>query len=299
MKKIFTLISIFLVSTICLWAQTPNAGFETWTHHSGVWTYDTPDSWDNSNPQSYLASVYSCVKGSPGHSGSFAIELITKNIGSPINQLVPGVATTGTLPTSITGSITGGIAYTLRPDSITGWYKYTPQGGEKGFIEFVLFGSGGLSDTIAIGDFSTPSATVSTFTRFAAKMVYKSANAVVNSIWLLSSSADDGLTTGIGSTLIVDDLNLVLSSVGIAEQERPEINISPNPAVDHIVIRNELNPKAIFIMYDVTGNKIAEEKVENTTDVIDVNNFPNGLYIYTIIDESNTVVKAGKIIIQK
>jgi len=300
MKKIFTLISILSVYTVNLWAQTPNPGFESWTAHTGVWTYDTPDGgWSCSNTQTYVIGVYSCLKSASAHSGSFAVELITKQIGSPFNVLVPGIVTTGTIPTSISGSITGGIAYTLRPDSITGWYKYTPQGGEKGFVEFVLFGSGGISDTIAIGDFATPSATVSTYTRFSAPMVYRSANAVVNSIWLLSSSNNDGLSSSVGSTLYVDDLNLIFSTAGINEQEKPEFTISPNPAIDHVVLKNELNPKAIFILYDIMGHKVAEEKLANATNVININSFPGGLYLYTVIDENSTIMKAGKLIIQK
>jgi len=301
MKKIFTLISILSISIVSLMAQTPNAGFESWTSHSSLLgSYDTPDSWNCPNSQTAIVGVYSCLKGAPGHTGSYAIELITKNIGSPINQLVPGFATTGTIPSSITGSISGGIPYTLRPDSITGWYKYTPQGGEKGFVEFILFGSTtDLKDTIAVGDFSTPSTTVSAYTRFSAAMVYRSANAVANSMWLIGSSSDDGLTASIGSTIYVDDLNLVFIQSGIAEQKAPEFTISPNPAVDHIIIKNELKLNSIFCLYDITGHKLAEEKIGNTSTIINVNTFSEGLYIYNIIDENNVVTKSGKIIIQK
>lgn len=128
MKKIVTLISILLVTVTLVRAQsTPNAGFESWTSHSSIMgSYDTPDSgWSCSNSQTSIIGIYSCYKSTSAHSGTYAIELITKSIGSPFNVLVPGIATTGTIPSSISGSITGGIAYTLRPDSITGWYKYS------------------------------------------------------------------------------------------------------------------------------------------------------------------------------
>src|ERR1700722_7433830 len=109
MKKTITLFAALLISTAGLWAQaTPNAGFETWTHVTGFFAYDTPNNWDCANSQSASVGVFGCVKSTKVHSGSFAVELITKSI---LSIMAPGVVTTGTLPTSSTGSITGGIAY--------------------------------------------------------------------------------------------------------------------------------------------------------------------------------------------
>src|SRR5665213_874841 len=120
MKKIFTLISLCSVSATALFAQTPNAGFESWTHTSSITgSYDTPDSWNCANSQTAITGVISCLKATTMHSGSFAVELITKQIPSPFNQLVPGIVTTGSI-NATTQSITGGIAYTLKPDSIVG-----------------------------------------------------------------------------------------------------------------------------------------------------------------------------------
>ncbi len=298
MKKIFTLISILSISSAGMFAQTPNAGFETWTHNSFP-SYDTPDSWNCANSQTALTGVFSCVKSSSAHSGSFAIQLITKQIGSPINQLVPGFATTGTLPTSITGPITGGIAYTLRPDSITGWYKYTPQGGENGYIQFILFGTSN-SDTIATGGFATPAAAVGSYTRFHAEMIYRSANPVTNSMWLLSSSKNDALTASIGSTLFVDDLALVFNpGVGVAEQNRTEVTLFPNPASDRIEIKNILNSAAQFVLYDAMGNKMEEKEIGSVESSVDVKEFANGLYFYTVTGKNNLNIKSGKLIIQK
>jgi hypothetical protein len=302
MKKIFTLISILSVSITGLWAQaTPNPGFESWTHTSSILgAYDTPNNWNCANSSTGSTGVITVLKSTSAHSGSFAAELITKQIPAPFSQLVPGMITTGTINTT-SQTITGGIAYTLRPDSITGWYKYTPQGGENGFIAFDLFGSAsGNSDTIAKAGFSTPAATVGTFTRFAAALTYTTTTTpVVNSMWLLSSSNNDGLATSVGSILYVDDLSLVFNPTGVTEQEKPEFTISPNPVVDHFVIKNVLGTKALFILYDVTGRKVSEEKINNATTVINVSTLPNGVYSYSVTDENNTTIKGGKLIIQK
>ncbi len=247
MKKIYSLISILLVSHTILWAQAaPNACFDSWTSHSSILgSYMTPDGWSCENSQTATIGTYTCFQSTTHYSGcgTYSCELITKSIDIPfvIDQVVPGIITTGTIPSSVTGSITGGIAYTLRPDSITGYYEYIPAGGENGFVDFYLFGSAANNaDTIAEAQFNTPTTTVGTFTRFSAPLIYRDTDAVANSIWLISSSNNDASSSGVGSTLYIDDLNIVINPSGIVEHTKPEFNISPNPAVDHIVINSNL-----------------------------------------------------------
>ncbi|MBI2968749.1 MAG: hypothetical protein HYY40_13190 [Bacteroidetes bacterium] len=212
MKKIFTLIIVPVLYTTGLFAQaTPNAGFENWTTCCFP-SYSDPDDWESANSQTAIIGQFGCVKatGADVHSGTAAVKLITKNL---LSVDAPGVVTTGTLPTSTGDPITGGIPYTLRPDSIAGWYKYTPQGGDNGFAEFMLFGSAANNaDTVAKARFETPSTTVSAYTRFSAPLVYFSTNAVANSIWLLSSSKDD-VSPVINSMAFFDDLELIINPV--------------------------------------------------------------------------------------
>lgn len=303
MKKIFTLISVFSGLITCAWAQTPNPGFETWTT-SGFPAYEEPNSWHTANAQTNIISIATCIKasGADKHAGSYAIKLVTKQIGAPFNQLVPGFATTGTLPTSITGPLTGGIPYTSRPDSITGWYRYTPQGGENGFIGFILFGSAANNaDTIAEAGFATPTVTVGSFTRFSAPLVYTaSTNPVANSMWLLSSSNNNGLTSSIGSTLFVDDLAVVInpSTTGVAEQVMPEVSLGPNPASDHVLIKNGSGTKAFFSLYDAMGRRITTEAIGNAESTVDVSFLGSGLYMYAVTNEHNATIQTGKLIIQ-
>lgn len=216
MKKIFTLISILLAFNSEIWAQaTPNASFEAWTTQ-GFPSYSDPDNWESANSQTAITGTFSCAKATSAsdiHSGSAAVKLMTKQIGSPFNQTVPGVVTTGTLPTSMGGTISGGIPYTLKPDSIVGWYKYTSVGGDNGFAEFMLFGSAANNtDTVAKARFATPTSSVSTYTRFSAPLVYNSTNAVANSMWLLSSS-NEASSAQIGSYIFFDDLELIFNPV--------------------------------------------------------------------------------------
>ena len=299
MKKIFTLILVFSIYSTFLLAQTPNAGFETWVHTG---SYDNPTSWDSPNSQTATVFTYECYKVSAAahvHSGTYAVELVTQNVLGL--GMAPGVVTTGTLPTSSTGNITGGVAYTLRPDSISGWYQYTPVAGDNGFFAFALLGSGGNTDTIGSAFFKTPATTVANYTRFSAHIVYKSANPVVNSVWVVCSSATGAPTSAnTGSTLYADDLNVVFNPAsGIAAQNNPnELIVYPNPSTGNFTIKNEnLKIKNVEV-YNVMGEKVYQSQISNLQSQITLD-APNGLYFYSVMDENNSVIKTGKLIIQK
>ena len=210
MKKIFTLISLLSVSTAGLWAQaTPNAGFETWTTAGSFNTYDVATGWDSPNPSTAIIGTFVCVKTTDKHSGTYAIKLIAKSIAGLGNS--PGVACTGTFPSGFGGNISGGIAYTLSPDSIVGWYKYTPVAGDHGYAQFLLFGSAANNaDTIAQAIFNTPTTAVNTYTRFSAPLVYRNTHAVTNSMWLLCSTKN-GDAPVLNTVLFADDLDLIFA----------------------------------------------------------------------------------------
>ena len=306
MKKIFmfhpvffgTLLSLFAVSIDGLWAQaTPNAGFETWTT-TGFPSYASATGWDSPNSQTALVGSFVCVKatGADVHSGNAAVKLITKHI---FTTDAPGIVTTGKLPTASGDPITGGISYTLRPDSIVGWYKYTPAGGDNGFFKLYLFGAAaGNADTVAVGTFRTPTTTVGAYTRFTAPIVYYSANAVANSMWVISSSKN-GDSAVVGSILFADDMDIIINPVGIKEQTMSDIVITPNPVADRVMIKNTSGSKVVFILTDVTGRKVAEERVEGVTSFMDVHALPVGLYSYSLTNDNTQAIRTGKLIIER
>lgn len=298
MKKIFTLFSIFAFSISASFAQMlPNPGFENWTH-STIPSYDTPDGWNTiaGSTSGFLINCYKATIAGDFHSGATAIRLLTKAnpIGGPNAN---GLATTGTINTA-SFTIGGGIAYTGRPDSIAGWYKYTSVSGDNGFVELQLLGSGGDTDTIGYVRFQTPTTTISSYTQFKKIVTYRSANPVVKSIWILSSSA--GYTSQIGSVLFVDDLSVITNSgAGVSEKNKLELTVGPNPATNYLWIKNPQQIEINLTMYDVTGRKVLQTSVDNTVNSIETNTFPMGLYLYTISDKSKNIIKTGKVVIQK
>lgn len=277
---------------------TPNSGFESWSYGTvGSTSFQTPDNWNTLNSITANFGVITCERESnppDTYSGLASIKLTTKMV---LTQVTNGIATTGTINTS-TQSITGGIPYAGRPDSIVGYYKYTSVSGDNGFIEIQLLGSGGDTDTVGYARFKTPTTTVSNYVRFAKKITYKKTTPVVNSIWILSSSAD-AVTHYVNSVLRVDDLQLIGNSTNVAEKQKMELLVGPNPASKNIVVRNPMLNKAILNIYDVTGRKLITQSVSDSFTTIDISEYPIGLYIYSITDENKNVLKTDKIIIQK
>lgn len=301
MKKIYALLSfIIFFSSLAIAQVLPNAGFETWVNTPASFpapSYDDPTGWHDLNSTTAGLGQITCSKATATaekHSGTAAVKLVTKSV---FGQTVNGIVTTGNINTT-TQTIGGGLSYSGRPDSIVGFYRYTPASTDNGFVELQLLGSGGDTDTVGYARFKTPNATVGTFTRFAKEITYRNSNPVVKSIWICSASKD-AVTHFVNSTMWVDDLAVVMASAtGIAEQEKPELTVGPNPATDFILVKNPGAEKITLKLYDVTGRKLIEEQLENSSATIEVSALPAGLYMYSVSGPEK-MLKTGKIVIRK
>jgi type IX secretion system substrate protein len=300
MKTIFTSI-ILIFSTALLSAQsnkaTPNAGFEYWTKYSCSSPYFNPDSsWATINPTLCGLGYISCYKDSSNpHSGHFDAQLLTQNV---IIQVAPGALTTGKINTG-NQTIDGGIPYTLKPDSMIGWYRYTSVSGDNGDCEFYLFGTT-HADTIGKAFFKTPTANVATWTRFTLPITY-SAGTPDTALWIFSSSLS-ATSAKAGSQLFVDDLGLIFNPTTGVNNIADGLNITagPNPTNGIFSIENNSNAASLVLsLFDVTGRKMNEEKLAAGTNNLNFSGIPAGVYIYSIRNLDNAVVKTGKIVIQK
>lgn len=293
MKRLYTII-IFLSITSGVKAQnaTPNAGFENW---NTVGNRIDPADWNNLNPSTAILGVLTCARasGADAHSGNYAIKLTTKLIPG-FNIIANGIASTGTLITTPPYGVSGGIAYTGRPDSITGWYKYTPAGTDQGFVELQLLGATN-TDTIGYVRFETPNATVSTYTRFAAAVNYLSTATPSNSIWILSSSK--GVGPIVNSQIFIDDIAMVFNSSSVNTiNSKNEVTILGNVIKEKIRFNYKNTGVYQFRLIDTAGRIVADTQLNSQQSTVDVSSL-DGLYFYTI--ENNTgIINTGKIIIR-
>jgi hypothetical protein len=297
MKKVFTIISIISISASAAFAQAlPNNGFETWTVNPTP-AYDLPTSWNTLNSVTGGFGIITCFKAAAVgdfHTGAAALKLVTKTVAG---RVVNGIATTGTID-PLKQSISGGIAYTGRPDSIVGYYKYTPANTDNGFVQMILTGAGGDTDTVGIATFNTPNTAVAAYVRFAAPFVYKSANAVAKSLCIISSSASATVQFE-NSTLFVDDLDLITKPTGVKQLKSVNVTVGPNPTHDFVTVKNPEMANATLVIYDVTGRTMTQQLITNKSTTIYLNEYKNGMYFYSVSTVAGNLIKSGKIIVQK
>lgn len=214
-------ITTFLTITLLLCLkfnaqQLPNSGFENWDSFSALMGYknDRATDWNTVNATMPIdvGIPQTCFQSTDAHSGTNSIRLLTVVYGAAPTGVVNGIASTGTINTT-TQEIDGGVAFTSRPDSLTGWYKTNPQSGDYATIELVL--KGATNDTIGWARFEGSPTAVTAWTRFSVPVAYSSSSAPVLAVSLLSASF--GFSAVAGSELWVDDLELIYNSAGVDE----------------------------------------------------------------------------------
>lgn len=297
MKRSLFSVILFSSLSIHIIAQNviPNAGFETWKNQG---SYEDPEKWGTVNAQTVILGIKTVVKATTTdvHSGTFAIKLITKFIGPPFNQKIPGLSATGTINTT-TNAIDGGFSYNLRPEKISGWYKYAPAGKDTASVSVTLSKwDVNTGQRIVIGTASfMDTATVNTYTSFSASINYVSSLAPDTAIIILLSSQQ---TSGVlNSTLIVDDLSLDMAT-GIQQAENnSEIVIYPNPASAILSVSKVYAIGTKLILLDSKGGKVSENRLCSFYDSIDISSLEEGLYLYQLLDADEQLIKSGKLII--
>jgi hypothetical protein len=285
MKKLYILLISVLISSASFSQALPNPGFDNWTNAG---SYDDPDNWNtlNSVTSNFGALTVQKATGADVHSGAAAIKMITLSV---LGQNANGLATTGTI--NIAGAtVDGGIPYTLRPDSITGWYKCAPQGVDFGFVDFTLFDA--ASDTVGFAHFQTPFTAVSAYTYFSLPIIYYNANTPALSRCVMSSS--EGVSSVLNSVMIIDDLSLVFNPNGIHESLFGKDFVRYNPVNAKLHVFTQQRSKVSII--DMTGKLILEKTVEAGNSDFILAGLPSGLYIWRVADETLKNAVTGKFI---
>ena len=342
MNKIATLSLSIVSASLIAQTQITNGGFENWGNPSpGVST--EPTSWysnksgggfASSGPQTafqYTTNV---------HSGNYCVQIITQdyNLGI-VDEKVNGNLTTGVVNAPSTTKCKGYIGtvnsstssdqrhmvFTDRPDSLVGWYKYTPAtASERAKVRAILH-TGDYNDpenlaaaqamspscsSISsytdptpnkVGDalfLSTTGATVSSWTRFSVPFVYVTAGAPAYIMINITSSADQNTSVN-GSTLLLDDIAVVYnSSAGINEYNKNQsINAYYFDKTFFVDFLNRTENQSDLVIYDICGKIVASQKVDNNRlNTIDLSRFNSGIYVYHL--SGGTYTKSGKFIVE-
>lgn len=329
MNKTFTLF-FSLSASLFSFAQTqiPNPGFENWENVGA--TTEEPTSWNSNETGSGLASSgpQTCYRetASP-HSGSYSVRVETKYY---ILAVVNGNVTTGQVnaPSSnksegfLAATGANKIAFTGRPDSLVGWYKYTQAtsgtgaSAEQGKVYAILH-SGDYFDPPTpvnsnhanlsankIGDalYVSPASNQASWKRFTVPFNYVNSNTPAF-IMLNITSSNNQLTvapgiTGSGSKLWVDDLDLIYNNpVSVKENDFDKnVKVYFYDKTIYVDFLNKNNESSTIDIYNATGQLVSTQQIENNSvNKIDVSSFKSGIYMYKVSGKSQG--KFGKLFI--
>ncbi len=307
MKKLVLFLLIVLSYSIKSTAQiVPNGDFENWTTvGSGLTAFDIPDYWQTTDsfsvnlvtgPQHSVTKETSSV-----YHGSSAMRLTPfLYLGS---VTIPGAASNGTINTT-TLQIIGGSPDTVRHQTLTGWYKYAPSGGDVSSISVTLFKNNGTSrDTVAYGVF-TASAAVATYTLFQIDLNYLSLIFPDSALITIYSGPPTIGGPHMGTKLFVDSLTFsgtVPTGVNEISQEVNSVHVFPVPALNDLTVSIDLkkNIHTSFEIMDVTGKRILIHEMNSAEEKIDISQLSNGNYFYNLLDEKSNKLSSGKFSVNK
>lgn len=272
MKKILTLLAAGLFSS-GLFAQIPNAGFETWT--SG-----NPDSWLSNNVPGTYTPV---TQSADAHSGTSAARgEIVDFFGSAVPPLLY-VANGG-----------GGFPVTQDYTSLIGWYKGNVLNND--IIQITIAAYDASNNPVGGGsDYFGNSAgytafTVPIFTNGTPTASYQIFFSIAD-----TSGAGDGT---VGSYFIVDDLELTTSTDIQDRASADQLKVFPNPASSYLfyVPSGNMRGQIHAQLLDLQGKSVFAENFEAAVNQqarkIDLNGIAPGFYLLRLVSgEANEVVK--------
>jgi hypothetical protein len=300
-KQILTAIVIIFIATGFAIGQNPipNPGFENWTTHTGLSSYDTPDNWGTLNTFSGPFGQTTATKVAPGNSGNWAIRLQGLNITGL--GTIPGILSSGQISTT-NFTASGGIPVNYRPLAFNGYYKYDLSAGldtaTVAIVETKWNTTTGASDTVGLGAsfFATNVTSWTSFTVFIIPTSIETPDTV--SILFLSGS----LTNSHPGALYLDDFTFSPFSSGINELNvANHFTVYPNPASDNIYFKYDdfgSNP-ATLIISDLSGRIINNKAIKNEITTLSTLNLADGLYFYHLVDSNNQNLLNGKFTIIK
>ncbi len=189
----------------------PNSSFEQWTAGD-------PDGWLTTNADPF----FNVTSTSDAHSGDSAAR-------GEVMEIVPGFKFQ---PYLIAAATPGepGIPISQRWAAVRGFYKMSPVGGDKFYVNVVFSKA---STAVAAGGF-VDSNTVSTYKEFVVNMTYITSDVPDTAFITISMIGPGGPDYHLGSVMVVDDISysLVATSVKERKDQRPVdfgLQNHPNP----------------------------------------------------------------------
>lgn len=302
-KLIFVIAGIACSLTVSA-QQIPNSDFENW-ENEGAPTVE-PLHWSSLKTADALASAAPTVMfQDPGRTGNYGVKL---KVSAPVFGIqANGIITNGRVHADYTPS--KGYVYTnasdpqwntpftYRPDSVVGWYKYSPKPGDKGSVEMILHtgthaqlppDQATIDHEVARAKLWMTSAT-STWKRFTIPFIYN--NSTQPDYLLAVISAGDSTLSITGTTLWVDDIHLVYNDTTMGVSHNPLDNCEIFNVKKTLHFRFPSFENATYKVYSLEGKILQKGKVVPS---VELNKAP-GIYIVKV--KQNGWTKSQKVYI--
>ena len=241
----------------------PNFSFENWEEIS----YENPENWHSYNQLLTIYDLENVTKTTDSNSGSFAVKMTTNDVEG---EVTPGLLANGPLNISTFGFKP--IPYNASPTTISGAYKYSPNGNDNAemFIQFFKLGN-------VIGGHVETFINQTNYTSFSSNIILIG---TPDSMSIIASSGNN-----VGSVLILDDLNFSGNNVGIEEFSNMKVNIYPNPAKNKVMIKS--NDIFNYKIIDLSGEIVMSGDNNTSAIEVDIDHLNSGVYFVKINNKEN------------
>lgn len=309
MKKLFTLLAIS--AALSAGAQTVSlGGMESWqTYFAGFLPpkqLEKTTGWHCSDSiavtfgplimqgQSFQKQLF---KSSDKHNGSFAAKIVTfeqGNLGP-----VPAILTNADMQLDTSSQTfikySGGQPVSQRFNYVNAWIKYEPFGSDQGqmLAEAVIAGAGANGDDSVVGQGSLTIDATNGYEGFSMPIDYINSTVVPDHIRVVFFSSFG--TPEDSTAMYIDDVSIDLFTVGVntINHNNEMVHVYPNPATSTIYISSQANTPLQCEISNINGQLMKTASFTGKTSV-DINDFTNGLYFFTVKNEHNNLIQKGK-----
>lgn len=307
------LIFILIVIPVSFYGQEiENQGFENW-EDIGTGLIE-PVEWSTikTSEDTVISSLAPLTyeRSNDAHTGAYSLKLY--NVQVFANLVATGAITNGRFHAEFNLDSSYSFtqqddsrwhtAFTGRPDSLTGWFKFFPRLNDAAQFKVILHvddcklpENGTFPNWVGMAVYVTPNGvTYDEWTRFAVPFTYFNDNIPEYELFVINSG--DSITAIDSSYLLVDDLHVVYKPAGISEPDISEPFLFVTD--DRLIISLESESAYLnqyFYLIDVTGQTVLTRQLENN-QVLLPGHLPEGVYVAVLQSKSKQFVQ--KVIIR-
>lgn len=285
MKKLIYILTLGL-SSFNLWAQIPNAGFESWDSLSvvnNIRIYNPVD-WNSSNIERVNFNGTQTVQlTTDAHTGNFAVKLISAIDDN--QEQATYLASGNFLGNGPNDPVDDKFPLNGRINGFEGYYKYVPHI-EDTFRVFLALYRDGQYLGQSYMELGVPT---NTYTKFWWPVVYPATITPPDSAKFIIEPSI--FNDSEGSVLFLDDLNITYGfTTGLdGLSSEPSIQLYPNPAKEQITLFG-YDPRYhyVFAITSMDGKQVRKDQLTNES--VDISSLENGLYVLTLVDENGKTI---------